>query len=65
MSTKRKYEDITPENLHEDIRYFINKYDITFSNYHLYIDIIVENLKELFDSEKECIDHITYFIYNS
>ena len=68
MSTKRKYDDITEnvfgQDLNDDIKYLINKYDITFNNYSEYIDLIVDNFKDLFSSEKECIDHIMYFIYN-
>jgi hypothetical protein len=67
MATKRKYNDITEtvfgEDLNDDIKYLLNKYDITFNNYHEYIDLIVDNFKNLFNSEKECIDHIMYFIY--
>ena len=68
MSTKRKYDDISEnvfgQDLNDDIKYLINKYDITFNNYSEYIDLIVDNFKDLFSSEKECIDHIMYFIYN-
>ena len=68
MSTKRKYDDISEnvfgQDLNDDIKYLINKYDITFNNYSEYIDLIVDNFKNLFSSEKECIDHIMYFIYN-
>ena len=68
MSTKRKYDDITEnvfgQDLNDDIKFLINKYDITFNNYSEYIDLIVDNFKDLFSSEKECIDHIMYFIYN-
>ena len=68
MSTKRKYDDITEnvfgQDLNDDIKFLINKYDITFNNYSEYIDLIVDNFKNLFSSEKECIDHIMYFIYN-
>ena len=68
MSTKRKYDDISEnvfgQDLNDDIKFLINKYDITFNNYSEYIDLIVDNFKDLFSSEKECIDHIMYFIYN-
>ena len=68
MSTKRKYDDITEnvfgQDLNDDIKFLINKYDITFNNYSEYIYLIVDNFKDLFSSEKECIDHIMYFIYN-
>jgi len=66
MATKRKFDNITMtyENLTDDIRYLINKNEITSNNFEEYIKLILQNFGELFDTKEECINYIANFIYS-